>query len=64
MNIVLGLDVSTSKIGLSIMDYDQNLIDCQVLKLDNKISLEERCLEIEDALKYYKRIPSYNIIKI
>jgi len=64
MNIVLGLDVSTSKIGLSIMDYDQNLIDCQVVKLNNKISLEERCLKLEDMLIYYNNMAQYNITKI
>ena len=41
-NVILGLDISTSKIGLSIMDYDMNLLYCQALKLSPKEDLEER----------------------
>jgi Holliday junction resolvasome RuvABC endonuclease subunit len=48
--VVLGLDVSTSKIGLSIMDYNNNLISCQVIKLNSKDSLFKRCLELENIL--------------
>jgi Holliday junction resolvasome RuvABC endonuclease subunit len=48
--VVLGLDVSTSKIGLSIMDYNNNLISCQVIKLNSKDSLFKRCIELENIL--------------
>ena len=58
-DIILGIDVSTSKIGLSIMDYDCNLIKCDVIKLDSKHSLEERCIFFED---YIGRINSLNYI--
>ena len=48
--VILGLDVSTSKIGLTIMDYNNNLINCQVIKLNSKDSLYERCLQVENIL--------------
>ena len=34
MKVILGLDISTSKIGLSILDQKQNLLFCDVLKLN------------------------------
>jgi len=58
-DVILGIDVSTSKIGLSIMDYDCNLIKCDVIKLDPKHSLEEKCIFFED---YVSRINSLNYI--
>ncbi len=64
MDVVLGIDVSTSKVGLSIIDVDNNLLDCQAIKLNNKVSLEERCLELEDVLTYYNSMIQYNVIKI
>ena len=47
MNVILGLDVSTSKVGLSIIDYKGKLLECQVIKLDPKKSLEDKCLALE-----------------
>ena len=67
MNVILGLDVSTSKIGLSLLDSNENLIDCQVIKLNNKLSLEDRCLQLEhivsslDANNYINKKNRYNI---
>jgi len=58
-DVILGLDVSTSKIGLSIIDYNMKLIDCQVIKLDSNKSLEDRCIFIEE---YINRINSLNYI--
>ena len=51
MNVILGLDVSTSKVGLSIIDYNSNLLKCEVIKLDSKKSLEDRCLQLEHYIK-------------
>ena len=48
--VILGLDVSTSKVGLSILDYNNNLISCQVIKLNSKDSLCKRCSEIENII--------------
>jgi len=63
MNIVLGLDISTSKIGLSVLNDKQDLLYCHVLKLDSKNSLEERCLILEHYIKNTLDI-QYNIQKI
>lgn len=48
--VILGLDVSTSKIGLSIIDYNNNLLICQVIKLNSNKSLIEKCLELENII--------------
>jgi Holliday junction resolvasome RuvABC endonuclease subunit len=55
--VVLGLDISTSKIGICIMDYKFNLLETTLLKLNTKDELEDRCLQIE---KYLNNI-DYNI---
>lgn len=39
--MILGLDISTSKIGYSILDKDSNLIECHFMKLKT-LALEER----------------------
>ena len=64
MNVILGLDVSTSKVGLSIIDPDHKLVDSQAIKLNNKISLESRCSELEDVLLYYKNSIEYEIVNV
>jgi hypothetical protein len=48
--VILGLDVSTSKIGLSIIDYNNNLLICQVIKLNSNNSLIEKCIELENII--------------
>jgi len=45
--VVLGLDVSTSKVGITIMDYNENLLQCEFIKLDPKKALEDRCILLE-----------------
>ena len=45
--VALGLDISTSKIGLCIMDYKFNLLETKLIKLNTKDELEDRCLELE-----------------
>ena len=53
---ILGLDISTSKIGYSVIDYNSNLIDCQVIKLNSKDSLERRAelFQLEMSLLWRK----------
>ena len=56
--VLLGLDVSTSRIGISIIDYNSNLLECQFVKLNSKDELEIRCDQIKKYLqtnynKYY-----------
>jgi Holliday junction resolvasome RuvABC endonuclease subunit len=48
--VVLGLDISTSKIGICIMDYKFNLLETTLLKLSTKDELEDRCIQIEEYL--------------
>jgi Holliday junction resolvasome RuvABC endonuclease subunit len=70
MNYILGLDVSTSKLGLSILDTSKNLVKSQTIKLDNKTSLEDRCLVVEHILtslysvNHINKKSGYNITKV
>ena len=57
--VILGLDISTSKVGLSIVNYNKELLSCQVIKLNSKDTLEDRCFKIES---YINNINSYNSI--
>jgi RNase H-fold protein (predicted Holliday junction resolvase) len=50
MEVVLGLDISTSKIGITIMNYDMDLIHCEFLKLNSKKELEDRCMDLENHI--------------
>lgn len=43
MTYILGLDISTSVIGMAVMDLDKNLIEYKNLKLSSKMELEFRC---------------------
>ena len=57
-NFILGLDVSTSRVGVTILNPKADLIDCQVIKLNSKDELEDRCDQIKSYLqtnynKYY-----------
>jgi len=49
--VILGLDVSTSRVGITILDSNTSLIDCQVIKLNSKDKLEDRCYQIERYLQ-------------
>ena len=44
--MILGLDVSTTRIGWAIIDEKQELIDSDFFKTDKKMSLEERAVEV------------------
>ena len=57
--VILGLDVSTSRVGVSVVDYDSNLLRSEFIKLSSKDSLEDRCLQVEN---YINNINSYNSI--
>tara|TARA_Y100001973_G_C5102190_1_gene283304 strand:+ start:49 stop:579 length:531 start_codon:yes stop_codon:yes gene_type:complete len=48
--VALGLDISTSKVGLCIMDYKFNLLETKLIKLNTKQDLEDRCLAIENII--------------
>ena len=40
--MILGIDISTSKIGISIIDYDENLILSELVKMKPSETLEAR----------------------
>ena len=52
--MILGLDISTSKIGYSIIDYSTNLLECQVIKL-KPLPLEDRAEIFYAILKEVKK---------
>ena len=63
MDVILGLDVSTSRTGVSIIDQNQNLILYEALKLNPKDTLEERCILLEYYINTDLR-KKYNIVKV
>ena len=50
MDTILALDISTSRVGVTVMDYDRKLLLCEAVKLDPNKALEERCLDLESYL--------------
>ena len=46
--MILGLDVSTSRIGWAIINDKQELVDSDFFKTNNKTSLEERATALKD----------------
>jgi len=50
IDVVLGLDVSSSKVGLAIIDFDHKLLKFQLTKFNSKKPLEERCSELEQVV--------------
>jgi len=49
-HVVLGLDVSSSKVGLAIIDFNHKLLEFQLTKFNSKKPLEDRCLELEQVV--------------
>ena len=49
-DVILGLDVSTSKVGLCIMDYECKLLESEAIKLKTADELEDRCIFLENYL--------------
>ena len=45
--VILGLDVSTSRVGICILDYSSNLLRCEFIKMNSKHDLEDRCSVLE-----------------
>ncbi len=58
--VVLGLDISTSKIGLCIMDYNFNLLETVLIKLNTKDELEDRCLQVEEYVNKMNYLDKIN----
>jgi Holliday junction resolvasome RuvABC endonuclease subunit len=53
-NVILGLDISTSKIGYSIIDKNKNLIEYGVWKYKPETPLEEKTQLFTEKLKYLR----------
>ena len=43
--MILGIDISTSKIGYSVIDYSTNLIECQLIKWSSFSNAWFKCLK-------------------
>ena len=52
--MILGLDLSTTRIGVSVMKENEELVFCEALKMNNKSSLESRCLDLEKFIENLK----------
>ena len=53
IDVVMGLDVSSSKVGLAIIDLNQNLLEYKLIKFDSKKPLEDRCSLLEHVVTSY-----------
>jgi RNase H-fold protein (predicted Holliday junction resolvase) len=55
--MILGVDVSTSKIGIALLDKDKKIVVSEVIKMKPENTLEERAILFENKLlklkKYY-----------
>lgn len=61
-NFILGLDVSTSRIGISVIDYNSNLHRSEFVKLNSKDDLETRCDNVKSYLK--AKLSEYSLKEI
>ena len=52
---ILGLDVSSSKIGLAILDYDKKILTSDVIKFKADVSLENKAQMLENKLEKLKK---------
>ncbi len=60
--MILGLDVSSSKIGIAVLDYNKKIVSTDLIKFKPETSLEERAKMFENKLvKLYK---FYNISEV
>ena len=57
--VILGLDVSTSRVGICFLDYSSNLLRSEFIKMNPKDDLEDRCLVLEN---YISNIDARNSI--
>ena len=58
--VAIGLDISTSKIGLCVMDLKFNLLETVLIKLDTKAELEDRCLVLENYINKLNYLDKIN----
>jgi Holliday junction resolvasome RuvABC endonuclease subunit len=48
---IIGLDISSSKIGIAVLDHDKKILTSEVLKLKSEDSLETRAIMLENKLE-------------
>jgi Holliday junction resolvasome RuvABC endonuclease subunit len=60
--MILGLDVSSSKIGIAILDYDKKIVSTDLIKFKPETPLEERAKLFENKLVKLQKF--YNISEV
>lgn len=60
--MILGLDVSSSKIGIAILDYDKKIVSTDLIKFKPETPLEERAKLFENKLVKLQKF--YNIEEV
>ena len=60
--MILGLDVSSSKIGFAILDYDKKIVSTDLIKFKPETPLEERAKLFENKLVKLQKF--YNIEEV
>ena len=53
--MILGLDISTSKVGYAVIDNDESLIECGVKKYKTNMELEHRAHLLAEDLESLRR---------
>ena len=53
--MILGLDVSSSKIGIAVLDLDKKIVSSDLIKFKPETPLEERAKLFENKLAKLKR---------
>tara|TARA_Y100001973_G_C5203064_1_gene339313 strand:- start:217 stop:726 length:510 start_codon:yes stop_codon:yes gene_type:complete len=49
--MILGLDISTNTVGITVMKEDQELILSEALRFKKNLSLTARCLQLKEFIK-------------
>ena len=62
--MVLGVDISTSKIGLAVIDSNNKIVVSEVIKMKPENTLEEKAVLFENKLLKLKKYYFYDIYKL
>jgi len=49
--VTIGLDISSSKVGIAVLDSDENIILSEVIKFKTNTTLEDRALKFERRMR-------------
>ena len=61
--MILGLDISTSTVGITVMKEDQELVLSEALRFKKDLSLTARCLLLKEFIKQLKHEFKYIFIE-